>query len=169
MFFYETIESLNCQGCRILQPIDKKHWQTEVLYYVFWSILSQMRHVCCEIFPKKKKKKIVPKFVCSMVQFSMPAILDRTLHLASQTMYFVKILWQDTQNIKGLVPEGAICILTILRKSPLKILAMFQTHCRTGLLYFPGNMFISRTAVNTGKYREIWEIPGNTKFQIMDF
>ena len=39
-----------------------------------------MRHVCCEIFPKK----FVPKFVCSMVKFSMP---DRILHLASQTMY----------------------------------------------------------------------------------
>ena len=23
-FFYETIENLNCQGCRIRQPIDKK-------------------------------------------------------------------------------------------------------------------------------------------------
>ena len=34
------------------------------------------------------KKKIVPKFVCSMVKFSMPAILDRILHLASQTMYY---------------------------------------------------------------------------------
>ena len=43
-----------------------------------------MRHVCCEIFPKK----FVPKFICSMVKFSMPAILDRILHLASQTMYF---------------------------------------------------------------------------------
>ena len=83
-FFNETIENLNCQGCRIRQPIDKKHWQTEVLYYVFWSILIQMRHVCCEFFPKK----FVPKFVCSMVKFSMPAILERILHLASQTMYF---------------------------------------------------------------------------------
>ena len=35
-----------------------------------------------------QKKKIVPKFVCSMVKFSMPAILDRILHLATQTMYF---------------------------------------------------------------------------------
>ena len=26
------IENLNCQGCRIWQPIDRKHWQTEVLY-----------------------------------------------------------------------------------------------------------------------------------------
>ena len=46
-----------------------------------------MRHVCCEFFPKK----CVPKFVCFMVKFSMPAttsILDRILHLASQTMYF---------------------------------------------------------------------------------
>ena len=43
-----------------------------------------MRHVCCEIFPKK----FVPKFVCSMVKFSMPAILDRILHLTSQIMYF---------------------------------------------------------------------------------
>ena len=43
-----------------------------------------MRHVCCEFFPKK----FVPKFVCSMVKFFMPAILDRILHLASQTMYF---------------------------------------------------------------------------------
>ena len=43
-----------------------------------------MRHVCCEFFPKN----IVPKFVCPMVKFSMPAILDRILHLASQTMYF---------------------------------------------------------------------------------
>ena len=43
-----------------------------------------MRHVCCEIFPQK----FVHKFVCSMVKFSMPAILDRILHLASQTMYF---------------------------------------------------------------------------------
>ena len=43
-----------------------------------------MRHVCCEIFPKK----IVPKFVCPMVKFSMPAMLDWILHLASQTMYF---------------------------------------------------------------------------------
>ena len=32
MFFYEMIENLNCQGCWIWQPIDKKHWQTEVLY-----------------------------------------------------------------------------------------------------------------------------------------
>ena len=51
-----------------------------------------MRHVCREIFPKK----FVPKFVCSMVKFSMPAILDRILHLASQTMFwgliFCKIL-----------------------------------------------------------------------------
>ena len=54
-FFYETIENLNCQGCQIRQPIDKKHWQTEVFYYVFWSILGQMTHVCCEIFQKKKK------------------------------------------------------------------------------------------------------------------
>ena len=37
---------------------------------------------------KKKKKKKKPKFVCSMVKFSMPAILDRILHLASQTVYF---------------------------------------------------------------------------------
>ena len=44
-----------------------------------------MRQVCCEIFPKT----VVPKFVCSMVKFSMPAIiLDRILHLTSQTMYF---------------------------------------------------------------------------------
>ena len=43
-----------------------------------------MRHVCCEIFPKK----FVPKFVCYMVKFSMPAMLDRILHLASQSMYF---------------------------------------------------------------------------------
>ena len=42
-----------------------------------------MRHVCLKFF-----QKIVPKFVCSMVKFSMPAILDRILHLASQTMYF---------------------------------------------------------------------------------
>ena len=34
------------------------------------------------------EKKIVPKFVRSMVKFSMPAILHRILHLASQTMYF---------------------------------------------------------------------------------
>ena len=34
------------------------------------------------------QKKIVPKFVCSMVKFSMPAMLDRILHLASLTMYF---------------------------------------------------------------------------------
>ena len=27
-------------------------------------------------------------------------------------------------------PEGPICILTILRKSPLKIVFMFQTHCK---------------------------------------
>ena len=66
MLFYEIIENLNCQGCRIRQPIDKKHWQTEVLYCVFWSILSQIRHVCCRIFQKKKK---VPKFDCSMVKF----------------------------------------------------------------------------------------------------
>ena len=33
-------------------------------------------------------KKNVPKFVCCMVQFSMPAILDRVLRRASQTMYF---------------------------------------------------------------------------------
>ena len=25
MHFYEAIENLNCQGCRIRQPIDKKH------------------------------------------------------------------------------------------------------------------------------------------------
>ena len=34
------------------------------------------------------QKKFVPKFVCSMVKFSMPAILDGILHLTSQTMYF---------------------------------------------------------------------------------
>ena len=50
----------------------------------FEVFLSQMRHVCCEIFPKK----FVSKFVCSMVKISMLAILDRILHLASQTMYF---------------------------------------------------------------------------------
>ena len=33
-------------------------------------------------------EKNVTKFVCSMVKFSMPAILHRILHLASQTMYF---------------------------------------------------------------------------------
>ena len=43
-----------------------------------------MKLVCFEIFPKK----FVHKFVCSMVKFSIPAILDRILHLASQTMYF---------------------------------------------------------------------------------
>ena len=50
----------------------------------FEVFLSQMRHVCCEFF----FKNFVPKFVCSMVKFSMPAILDKILHLASQTMYF---------------------------------------------------------------------------------
>ena len=103
-FFNETVENLNCQGCRTRQPIDKKHWQTEVLYYVFWSILSQMRHVCCEIFPKK----FVPKFVCSMVKFSMPAILDRILHLASQTMsygvsYFVRYFDMTPKSCYGLI------------------------------------------------------------------
>ena len=34
------------------------------------------------------QKKFVHKFVCSMVKLSMLAILDRILHLASQTMYF---------------------------------------------------------------------------------
>ena len=42
-----------------------------------------MRHVYCEISPKK----FVPKFECFMVKSSMPSILDRILHLASQTMY----------------------------------------------------------------------------------
>ena len=39
-----------------------------------------------DFFQKKKKK--IPKFVCPMVKFSMPATLDRILHLVSQTMYF---------------------------------------------------------------------------------
>ena len=52
-FFNEMIENLNCQGYQIRQPIDKKHWQTEVLYFVLLSILSQMRHVCCRIMSKK--------------------------------------------------------------------------------------------------------------------
>ena len=68
-----------------LWKVTKSHRQktlTEGLYYVFWSILSQMRHACCEIFPKQ----FVPKFEYSMVKFSMPAILD--IRLASQTMYF---------------------------------------------------------------------------------
>ena len=34
------------------------------------------------------QKKIVLKCVCHMVKLSMPAILDRILHLASQSMYF---------------------------------------------------------------------------------
>ena len=33
MFFCEMIENLNCQGCRIRQPINKKHCHTEVHYY----------------------------------------------------------------------------------------------------------------------------------------
>ena len=48
----------------------------------------------------------------------------------------------------------------------LKIVKCFMVQ-PPGLLYFPGNMFISRTAGNTGKYREIWEILGNTgKYKI---
>ena len=42
-------------------------WQTEVLYYLFWSILSQMRYVCCQNSPPPKKK--VPTCVCSMAKF----------------------------------------------------------------------------------------------------
>ena len=34
-------------------------------------------------------EKIIPKFVCSMVKFSMPSIFHRSLHLASQIMYFM--------------------------------------------------------------------------------
>ena len=32
--------------------------------------------------------------------------------------------------IEGSEPKGPICILTILRKSALRILAMFEAHCR---------------------------------------
>ena len=37
MFFYETIENINCQGCRIQQPIEKKKKKTltKVLKYMF--------------------------------------------------------------------------------------------------------------------------------------
>ena len=31
--------------------------QRYFIYYVFWSILSQMRHVCCEIFPKNVRSR----------------------------------------------------------------------------------------------------------------
>ena len=73
-FFNEMIENRNCQGSRIRQPIDKKHRQTEVLYYVFWSILSQMRHACWFFF----SKNFVPKFACSMIWFDL--ILFSYLH-----------------------------------------------------------------------------------------
>ena len=77
-FLYETIEKLNCQGCQIRQPIDKKTLTDRgnllcVLKYV------KLNETCLLQF-------FFPKFVCSMVKFSMPAILDRILHLASQTM-----------------------------------------------------------------------------------
>ena len=94
----ETIENLNCQGCQIQQPVDQKNKNknknknktktlTEVLYHVFWSILSQMKHVCCEL-KKKKKKKMFLNLYAVLMKFSMPAIDYRILHLASQTMYF---------------------------------------------------------------------------------
>ena len=101
MLFYEMIENLNCQGCRIRQPVDKNHWQTKVLYHMFWSIFKS-NETC--LWSHFSEKKIIPKFVCSMVKISMPAILHRIFHLASQTMYFrvsyfFKILWQDTRNM----------------------------------------------------------------------
>ena len=54
-------------------------------------------------------------------------------------------------------------------KSPNWVESNSQYQSNAGMLFFPGNMFISRTAGNIGKYPEICEIPGNTKFQIMDF
>ena len=84
MLLYEIIERFIVKVGEFGNASTKTIYKTKVFYYVFWSILSQMRHVCCPLFPKH----IVPKFVCSMVTFSMPAILDRILHLASQTMHF---------------------------------------------------------------------------------
>ena len=72
LLIYEIIENLDCQGCQIRQPptknIDRERYFI-MCFEVFFK--SQMRHVCYQIFPK---------LVCSMVKFSMPAILDRILH-----------------------------------------------------------------------------------------
>ena len=59
-----------------------------------------MKHFCCQIFQKKKKKKKRnnPIFVCSMVKFSMTAILHRIFHLASQSMYIRVSYFLDTMT-----------------------------------------------------------------------
>ena len=80
------IENLNRQGCRIRQPIDKKKKKKTLtdrgtLLCVLKYFKSNETCLLSNFF----KKEIVP---CSMVKFSMPVILDRILHLASQTMYF---------------------------------------------------------------------------------
>ena len=84
MFFYEMIENLNCHGCRIRQPIDKKTLTDKgTLLRVLKYFKSNETCLLSHFSPK-----FVPKFVCSMMKISMPAILHRILHLASQTMYF---------------------------------------------------------------------------------
>ena len=61
----------------------------QVFYYVFWSILSQMRHVCCRIFKKKKKKKIFLNLYA--LWWNFPCQLRYQIGFSfsfSQTMYF---------------------------------------------------------------------------------
>ena len=65
-------------------------------------------------------------------------MISRTLTFnISATEYPIEIKFsvldtadQGLQHIEGSEPKGPICILAILRKSALKILAMFEVHCR---------------------------------------
>ena len=80
--FNEMIENLNCQGCPIRQPIEKKK-HCPVLYYVFWSILSKMRHVCCRFFQKQLFLNLYAlwwNFPCQIYWIGF------RMHLASQTI-----------------------------------------------------------------------------------
>ena len=87
MLFYEMIENLHCQGCRIQQPIDKKTLTDRGTLLCVLKYFKSNEACLLRIF----SKKIVPKFVCSMATFSMPAILDRSLHLASQTIMYLRV------------------------------------------------------------------------------
>ena len=54
MFFMKWLKILIVKVAEFGNPSTKNiDRQRYFIYYVFWSILSQMRHVCCELFPKK--------------------------------------------------------------------------------------------------------------------
>ena len=80
-FFIKRLKILIVKVAEFGNPSTKNiDREREVHYYVFWSILSQMRHVCCEIFPKNLFLNLYALW------WNFPC--DRILHLASQTMYF---------------------------------------------------------------------------------